>query len=252
MHLENNVSRSKTQKTIFLGFLFSAFITFLLLGSWQIYRLQWKNALIERVDQRVHAAPSPVPTSDAWSSIQASTDEYRHVTVQGRLLYQYSVAVQASTALGPGFWLLTPLREGDGDIVYINRGFIKGIHPYLDSASDGFADQGSVRVTGLLRMSEPKGGFLRVNDPVSNRWYSRDTQMLATSQGMHKVAPFFVDAQEIESLALGAQVHLNPEGAQPPVMGLTVIQFPNSHLVYAFTWFALALMAAIAFVKSKF
>ena len=255
MDLEDKQNRSKTQKNVFLGFLFCAFVAFLLLGSWQLFRLHWKNALIEQVDQRVHAAPSPVPSSDAWPNIKAGTDEYRHVTVQGNLLYQYSVAVQASTALGPGFWLLTPLRESDGSIVYINRGFIKGIHPYLDSSSDKFANQGPVLVTGLLRMSEPKGGFLRSNDPTLNRWYSRDTQMLATSQGMEKAAPFFVDAQEIAPVApvaLSQQAHLNPEGGEAPVMGLTVIQFPNSHLVYAFTWFALALMVAIAFVKSKF
>lgn len=261
MDLEDMQSRSKTQKNVFLGFLFCAFVAFLLLGSWQLYRLQWKNALIEQVDQRVHAAPSPVPTYDAWANIKAGTDEYRHVTVQGIFLYQHSVAVQASTVLGPGFWLLTPLRDSDGGIVYINRGFVKGIHPYLYDGDDRFVDQGPVLVTGLLRMSEPKGGFLRSNDPTLNRWYSRDTQMLAISQGMQKAAPFFVDAQEIvpvspavplAPVALSQQAHLNPEGGEPPVMGLTVIQFPNSHLVYAFTWFGLALMVAIAFIKSKF
>lgn len=247
IHSEGSISRSKTQKNIFLGFLFCVFIAFLLLGTWQVFRLQWKNQLIERVDQRIHAAPSPTPDPHDWHDIQATSDEYRHVSVQGTFLYQYSAAVQASTELGPGYWLLTPLREIDGGIIYINRGFIKGIHPYLDF---GRPDSHKlVQVTGLLRMSEPKGGFLRSNDPILKRWYSRDVQALAASEGIANIAPFFIDAQVITS---GNPIQFNPEGGDPPVMGLTVIHFPNNHFVYAFTWYALALMMAIAYKRTKF
>ena len=34
---------------------------FIALGTWQVQRLQWKLALIERVEQRVHAVPVPAP-----------------------------------------------------------------------------------------------------------------------------------------------------------------------------------------------
>ncbi|MEG2962914.1 MAG: SURF1 family cytochrome oxidase biogenesis protein, partial [Janthinobacterium sp.] len=47
------------------------------------------------------------------------------------------------------------------------------------------------------------------------------------------VAPYFVDAKEKSETAVDA-----------PVGGLTVISFHNNHLVYALTWFALALMVA--------
>ena len=239
--------RSKAQKTIFLGFLFCAFLFFVVLGSWQLYRLQWKNQLIERVDQRVHATPVPAPGPRNWVDIQTGNDEYRHVTVTGTFLYPYSAAVQASTELGPGYWLLTPLRQSDGSSVYINRGFIKGPHPYLDLGQMDYP--GSVEVIGLLRMSESKGGFLRSNDPASKRWYSRDVHALAASNGLTTVAPYFIDAQAIES---SAHVQIKAEGGETPVMGLTVIHFSNSHLVYALTWFALAILIVIAYVRTKF
>ncbi|WP_304439400.1 SURF1 family cytochrome oxidase biogenesis protein, partial [Acidovorax sp. SD340] len=35
------------------------FLGFIALGTWQVQRRAWKLALIERVDQRVHAAPVP-------------------------------------------------------------------------------------------------------------------------------------------------------------------------------------------------
>ncbi|KAK0339297.1 hypothetical protein LTR94_035154, partial [Friedmanniomyces endolithicus] len=85
-----------------------------------------------------------------------------------------------------------------------------------------------VAVTGLLRIAEPKSGFLRDNDPVNNRWYAREVGAIAAARGLDpaKVAPFFVDAGE------GQDPKDAPETA---VGGLTVISFPNNHLVYALT-----------------
>jgi surfeit locus 1 family protein len=91
------------------------------------------------------------------------------------------------------------------------------------------------RIVGLLRISEPRGSFARNNDPADNRWYSRDVAAIAATRGLANVAPYFVDA------AAGQ----NPAGSPDrPTGGLTVISFPNSHLVYAITWYALALMVA--------
>ncbi len=90
----------------------------------------------------------------------------------------------------------------------------------------------SVSVMGLLRVTEPKGGFLRSNDPAAQRWYSRDVEAIAASQTLGAVAPYFIDA----NAALDAPGQ--PHG------GLTVIAFPNNHVVYAITWFGLGLMLA--------
>lgn len=238
--------RSKTQKNVFLGFLFCAFVAFLALGSWQLYRLQWKRALIERIDQRVQATPIRAPEPVDWAGINAANNEYSHITVSGLFLYQYSVIVQASTVLGPGYWLLTPLKLTGGSVIYINRGFVKGAHPYIDFAKKG--QPASAQVIGLLRMGEPKGGFLRANAPTQGRWYSRDVEAIASSQGISNVASFFIDAQVVEP---GSRTPINPEGGEAPVMGLTVISFPNNHLVYALTWYALAFMLVIAFLRIK-
>ena len=100
---------------------------------------------------------------------------------------------------------------------------------------------GATKVTGLLRMTEPRGGFLRHNDPGANRWYSRDVQAIAASHGLTRVAPFFIDAETVPR-ALAT----NGPGVAVPVAGLTVITFHNSHLVYAITWYTLALMVAAA------
>ncbi len=81
-------------------------------------------------------------------------------------------------------------------------------------------------------MTEPQGRFLRSNDPAQDRWYSRDVAAIAATRALTGVAPYFIDAEA------GTDPEAWPRG------GLTVLDFPNNHLVYALTWFSLALMLA--------
>nr|WP_249137967.1 SURF1 family protein [Bradyrhizobium canariense] len=209
----------------------TAFVLLIALGIWQIERRAWKLALIDRVEQRVHAPAQPIPSSASWPAVSAAADEYRHVRVTGRFLHDRETLVQAVTELGPGYWVMTPLKRDDGTLVLVDRGFVPSERRDASTRRDG-NPQGQVEITGLLRVTEPKGGFLRNNVPQHNRWYSRDVAAIAAARGLDHVAPFFVDADA------GSQSGSGPTG------GLTVISFPNNHLIYALTWFALAFMLA--------
>ena len=226
--------RSRTTLVVLAVIAAALFTGLVALGTWQVYRLQWKLALIERVEQRVHAPATPAPGPAQWPQISAANDEYRHVSVSGTYLYEQTVKTQAVTELGAGFWVLTPLRTADGNIFLINRGYI----PERATPSSGAPGE-VLTVSGLLRISEPGGGFLRHNDPAVNRWYSRDVQAIAAQHKLAPVAPYFIDA------AAGklAKPATDPALTEP-VGGLTVISFHNNHLVYALTWYALALMVA--------
>ncbi len=214
----------------------AVFLGFLALGAWQVKRLFWKLDLIERVDRRVHAAPVAAPGIDAWPTVTAGSHEYLHVRLSGTFLYAKTARVQALSRLGAGFWLLTPLRGADGVTTLVNRGFIAGgAHDEKEGAADAPAD-----VVGLLRISEPHGGFLRKNDAAADRWFSRDVAAIAASRQLDRVAPYFVDAEDAGSAASEQQRAASGQA----VGGLTVISFPNNHLVYALTWFGLALMTA--------
>lgn len=206
-------------------------LVFLALGIWQVQRLFWKLDLIARVDARVQADPVPAPSRADWTSVTAAKDEYRHVRVVGAFDHGKAVLVQAVTERGAGFWVVTPLKRDDGFTVLINRGFVPA--EQRDDSSRAAGDvPGPVDVIGLLRVTEPGGGFLRSNDPSHDRWFSRDVAAIAVAKNLKDVAPYFIDADATP----------NPGGL--PVGGMTVVTFRNSHLVYALTWFALALMSA--------
>lgn len=222
--------------------LFSAFAA---LGTWQVQRRQWKHDLIARVDRRVHAVPVSAPDPQRWPGISAQSDEYRHVGIAGTYLYEHTVLVQAVTDLGPGFWVLTPLRSKQGWLVLINRGFVSTRASDVAQLRAGILPASTV--TGLLRVTEPGGAFLRNNAPAANRWYSRDVAAIAAARGLQMVAPYFIDADAAIPVQKADASQLPPAdgaSAAAPIAGLTVIAFSDNHLVYALTWYALALMVA--------
>jgi surfeit locus 1 family protein len=231
-----------------------AFIGFIALGLWQLERLAWKQDLIERVESRIRAPAVAPPETSTWPSFAAERDakryEYQRVEVTGRYLSGADTRVQAVTAIGAGYWLLTPLQRVDGSIVLINRGFVTP--EWTPSAARESAASPDIRVTGLLRLSEPQGAFLRSNAPADGRWYSRDVQAIAAAKGLQSVAPYFIDADAADARSAEPGDERSGDhsgdysGVLHPVGGLTVVRFRNHHLQYALTWFVLALMVVAA------
>lgn len=205
-------------------------VVFAGLGVWQTQRLSWKLDLIARVEARIHAPPAAPPGPAEWPRIDAADYEYRRVALRGRYLDAPETLTMAVTERGPGFWVLAPFRSAAGFTVLVNRGFVPE-----DRRAPGerraVAGQ-EARVVGLLRLSEPGGGFLRANDPAAGRWYSRDVAAIAEARGLAGVAPYFIDADAAS------------EPGPLPQGGMTQVRFRNTHLVYALTWFCLALMSA--------
>jgi len=228
-------ARPRPARLAWAAFAAVGIVLFSGLGIWQLERRVWKLDLIARVEQRVHAPAAPAPGPASWPQINARDDAYRHVTAKGRFLDAAPALAQAVTELGGGFWVMAPFRMDDGGVVLVNRGFVPADRASRPSLAP---PPGETEVTGLLRVSEPGGGFLRHNDPAADRWYSRDVAAMARTRGLTGVAPYFIDA--------GAAT---ADAGRLPVGGLTVISFPNNHLVYALTWFALAAMSAYALLR---
>ena len=209
------------------------FVAFIALGAWQVQRLAWKQDLIARLDQRLAASPVRAPGADRWGAITQADEEYRKVALTGSFDHSRETLVGASTELGTGYWVLTPLRTERGDWVLVNRGFVP---PEFKTRASRTASetQGEDRVIGLLRLTEPGGSLLQKNDAAQDRWYSRDVEAIAKARRIVEgpVAPYFVDAAAAD------------DQTRWPRGGLTVVRFNNHHLQYALTWFAMALMTA--------
>ncbi len=228
------MDRRRTGRWLILALCVTSFVAFVSLGYWQIARRAWKHDLIARIDAHMRAAPVPAPDPAQWPRI-TERDEYRRVSVTGTLLNAQQTLVHASTALGYGYWVMTPLRRVDGSIVMINRGYVPtGWCGHDHPCPVGIAE--TVRASGLLRVSQPETWFSK-NDPTTHNWHTRDVAAIARSQGFNEVAPYFIDI-DADPLA----------PADSPVGGLTRVSFLDNHLIYAITWFFLAGLSMVGSV----
>jgi surfeit locus 1 family protein len=219
------------------AFLLVFTLLFVALGVWQLERRGEKLAMIAAVEGRLHSAPVPAPGPADWPKIGKS-DAYRPVRAHGVFLHDRETLVQAVSGRGPGYWVVTPLRTDVGWIMLVNRGFVppEDRDRAVRRAGEPAAP---VTIAGLLRITEPGGGFLHATAPAHDRWYSRDVAAIARARGLGTVAPYFVDADA------------TPGGMRQPVGGLTIVSFPNNHLQYALTWFALAALALIGALRAR-
>ena len=213
--------------TIILTLALGIMVAMIGLGNWQLQRLAWKLDLIDAVESRAYAAPVPAPLGP----VTGDGDAYRRVTATGVFDYAETRSVKAVTDLGLGNWLLTPLAT-EGGIFWVNRGFIP--QNFQGTLQEPL---GQVTITGLLRLTEPHGTLLERNRPEAGRWVSRDVGALSDTAGID-AADYFIDAD-----------HLTAPGTWPRG-GLTILTFRNTHLSYALTWYAMALLffAAMAWV----
>lgn len=200
------------------------------LGIWQLHRLAWKQALIARIEARIHAPPAPLPPQSEWPALKDY--EYRHVTLRGRFDGREALVFRGSgpeAGEGPGYLVLAPLILADGAAVIVNRGFVPGA---AKEAAALAPPAGEVTVTGLMREREPRNLFTPADRPDKDLWFTRDPGAIAAHLGLTRAAPFSVDAD------FSGDPKALPRG------GTTIIAFPNNHLSYALTWFGLA--AALA------
>ena len=213
------------RRAIVTGLLLATIALLTGLGVWQLERRTWKLALIAQTARQLRQPPVAAPGPQRWPAL-GTGDAYTPVVVTGRYRPGTDTYVQAVTELGGGFWVLTPFDTTRGFTLLVNRGFVPA-----DARGRVGPSPAVQNVRGLLRLSEPGGGFLRHNDPAADRWYSRDVAAIAAAKRFGSIAPYFIDAGE-------------PHTGWPRG-GLTVVRFHNSHLVYALTWFGLALLVAI-------
>jgi len=217
------------------------------LGFWQLRRLSEKQALIARIESRIHQPAAPLPDEANWPQLKLADLDYQPVRLRGVFRHEQEVLVFepagkiAGELVARGFDVLTPLQLNSGAIVLINRGFVTDAYADAGSRSAGQIS-GEHTITGLLRPPQRRNLFTPADDPAKNHWFTQDPAEIAAAKGLARVAPFLIDADATE----------NPGGW--PKGGTTVIDLPNRHLEYAVTWFGLALtlVGVYAFLRARY
>lgn len=212
---------------------------FLGLGKWQLDRLAWKQGLIAAVERNMRLPPVPFPAAAQWPTLDAEAWQYRPVTVTGRFLNAEAVRVFVGLGeargrySGTGYWIMVPFALEAGGSVFVDRGFVPDARA-ADYVDDRTAPQGLVTLSGVVVASETAGMFTPAPDRAKRIEWVRDVARLAAMapDAPRPVAPVYID------------LPAGPPGALPQG-GETTVDFPNSHLGYAMTWFGFALTTLI-------
>lgn len=197
------------------------------LGTWQVRRLHWKEAILARIAQAEAAPPIPLP---------AIPEPYTKVAVTGHLRAdlsaQYAVEVRDMPD-GPqmGTFLIQPLERPGEPPLLVERGWVpqKRTTPIAQP-------QDQTTIAGYIHAAETPGVFSAKDDSAARIFYTLDPAAIGAALGLGKVAPFIL-------IALGpAPPELWPDPAKH------LPQPPNNHLSYAITWYGLAVALVVIFV----
>ena len=227
--------------------LLGALVVLIALGTWQLERREWKEALIAELDRKLAAPPADLPLRERWPQLNAGRDEFRRVKFPAEFLPDQEALVYSSGSslrpdvIGPGYWVFSPARVTGGSLVVVNRGFVPEGRQDPKMRAEG-RPAGVVEVVGVMSWPEVRGSFTPNDDPAKSLWFARDPPAMAAAKRWGEVAPFYVDQEA------------PPAPGGLPKVGPLKPSLPNNHLQYAVTWYGLAivfLLSAVFFLRAR-
>ena len=224
-------------KPLFLPtiFLLIVFPILILLGSWQVYRLIWKENLIEYYQNQSSSAFLDL-SKDISSKLNL---EFRKVKFKGTFLNSKEIYISGKTYEGNiGFHVVTPFRMQNNKTVFINRGWVS--EGYRDPEKRKFSLlNNETEINGIIRFPQKKGYFVPENDPNKGFWFTINPNEIIKFlkfKEIDTISEFYVDAIRQEGkikIPIGANGKPN---------------LRNQHLSYAITWYSLALVLLIIYI----
>lgn len=199
------------------------------LGTWQLKRMAWKEALLVRISA-LQAAPA-TPGEAALERMAAGADlDFTRIRIDCPGLatapYLELFSVRDGQA---GARLVSACRVDSAryKTILVDRGFVADTISARPPVN--VSNTAAVVITGVLRVPEKGNSFSPPNDPAGNKWYVRDTAAMAAALKADAPAP----------LVLMAETSSNPEWKALDPAPLPA-DIPNRHLEYALTWYGLA------------
>ena len=202
---------------VFIGFAGTACLLYL--GKWQIDRLYWKLDVLKKIDQKIAAAPVPLPAEPS-----ESVHKYLSVEISGQFL-QESIRVLASKKrYGAGYRIIHVFRT-NGRRLLVDLGYVGLDTDYdVDLIND-------ISLVGNLHWPDEVDNFTPEPDLENNIWFARNVERVASALKTEPILLILKDST------------LKDQNIKP--MPIDTTHIPNDHLQYAITWFSLAIIWAL-------
>ena len=199
---------------LFKIFVFLFITLFCALGTWQLYRLQWKQDLINQISEGLKS--NPIRYS------QNINKNYQKVILVGKYDFKNQIYLYSLNDKGqPGFDVVTPFETTSKENVLVNRGWIK--KEFKNSID---INTSSKKIAGMLRQANRKNLFTPDNDINENIWFSINLEDVQKTTGK-KFNKFIV--------------YLEDQNINIPKPKKITVDVPNNHLKYAITWYSISI-----------
>jgi surfeit locus 1 family protein len=185
-----------------------------MLGTWQLYRLQWKQDLISQISEGLKSTPITYS--------QAINKNYQRVVLVGNYDFKNQIYLYSLNDKGqPGFDVVTPFETTNKENVLVNRGWIK-----KEFKNNRDIDILSKNITGMLRQANRRNLFTPDNDINKNIWFSLN----------------LADVQRITGKKFNKLIiYLENQNINIPKPKKITVDVPNNHLKYAITWYSISI-----------
>lgn len=195
------------------------------LGVWQVQRLAWKEALLERIAAEIGSAPQPLKTG---------LPRYTPVEVAGRFAEGHLRMLASRKTIGPVYRIIRPFEaEGIGRIL-VDTGWQRDGKGVIAAAPQ------TVELVGNVDTPNEADSYTPEPDLAKNIWFARDVPAMAEALNTKAVLIVLRERPQVDL------------GVTPwPV---DTVGIPNDHLQYAITWFSLAtiwLAMSVYFLQPK-
>ncbi|MDC0647468.1 SURF1 family protein [Candidatus Pelagibacter sp.] len=206
-------------------FLFSVFVYFIILvlislGSWQLYRLDWKLNLISEINNSLKNDPVELSKSNKKN--------YLRITTSGTVDFDKQIYLYNLNDSGkPGFEVINPILIGNENYL-INRGWIS--FDQKDQSEINFVNED--KIIGTLKLQTKASTFKPENDIEKNYWFTlnRDDVFKYTGKNFSN----FI-------------IYLNGDYKTPEPKVITA-NISNNHKKYAITWFSMAISILLIYL----
>ena len=190
------------------------------LGSWQLYRLNWKLDLISEIKNSLKINPVELSKSNNKNYLRIKTSGTVDFDKQ---IYLYNL----NNSGKPGFEVINPILIGNENYL-INRGWI----PFdkKDKAEINLINTN--HIIGTLKKQSKANSFKPENDIEKNYWFTLDRDDIFSYTGK-KFSKYII--------------YINGDYKTPEPKVITA-NISNNHKKYAITWFSMAISILLIYL----
>ncbi|MBN8530393.1 MAG: SURF1 family protein [Alphaproteobacteria bacterium] len=161
-----------------------ALLVLLALGTWQVQRLFWKEALIATAEARLKEEPTALPEGADGAAL-----EYRRINVTGSFAHEKEIHLGVRYRKGVvGYAILTPMKLADGRWLLVNRGWVPPEKRDPETRKETQLP-GEVSLAVMIRAPKKKGYFVPENNLAKNYWFYVDMAQAREFTGL-ELLPF--------------------------------------------------------------